>query len=112
MKNTWSAIPYAEWRDTCEALHLFTQIVGKYRLAHTPWVNHSWHATLYVNARGFTTGLVPNGAGGFQGVSLDYCFTASHHFTPDHQALGRRLEARQTRRKIVVLRKREPASYL
>ena len=46
----WSAIPFVPWQDTCAALHLYTQIVGKYRLAHTPWLNHSWHATLYVNA--------------------------------------------------------------
>lgn len=59
----WPAIPYEPWKDTCAALHLYTQIVGKYRLAHTPWVNHSWHATLYVNADGLTTGLVPDGAG-------------------------------------------------
>ena len=59
----WPAIPFEPWRDTCAALHLYTQIVGKYRLAHTPWVNHSWHATLYVNADGLTTGLVPDGPG-------------------------------------------------
>ena len=41
----WPAIPFAPWKDTCAALHLYSQIVGKYRLAHTPWVNHSWHAT-------------------------------------------------------------------
>jgi len=59
----WPAIPYTPWKETCEALHLFTQIVGKYRLAHTPWVNHSWHATLYVTADGLTTGLIPDGPG-------------------------------------------------
>lgn len=59
----WPAIPFGPWKDTCVALHLYTQIVGKYRLAHTPWVNHSWHATLYVNADGLTTGLVPDGPG-------------------------------------------------
>lgn len=59
----WPAIPLAPWEDTCAALHLYTQIVGKYRLAQTPWVNHSWHATLYVNAEGLTTGLVPDGSG-------------------------------------------------
>jgi hypothetical protein len=59
----WPAIPFEPWKDSCSALHLQTQIVGKYRLAHTPWVNHSWHATLYVNADGLTTGLVPDGAG-------------------------------------------------
>ncbi|HYF87067.1 DUF5996 family protein [Azospirillum sp.] len=62
----WPDIPYRPWRDTCTALHLYTQIVGKYRLARTPWVNHSWHATLYVNGRGLTTGLVPDGPGGVE----------------------------------------------
>ena len=50
MTAIWPAIPYEEWRETCSALHLYAQMVGKYRLARTPWVNHSWHATLYVNA--------------------------------------------------------------
>jgi hypothetical protein len=59
----WPEIPYPEWRETCTALHLFAQIVGKYRLARTPWVNHSWHATLYVDARGLTTGRVPDVSG-------------------------------------------------
>ena len=62
----WPEIPYEKWRESCAALHLYTQIVGKYRLARTPWVNHSWHATLYVNARGLTTSLVPDGAGGIE----------------------------------------------
>jgi hypothetical protein len=62
----WPEIPYPEWRETCAALHLYTQIVGKYRLARTPWVNHSWHATLYVNGRGLTTSLVPDGPGGIE----------------------------------------------
>jgi hypothetical protein len=47
-------------------LHLYLQIVGKYRLARAPWVNHSWHATFYVGARGFTTSLVPDGSGGIE----------------------------------------------
>jgi len=60
-KDRWPALPYADWTQTCTALHLWTQIVGKYRLAHTPWVNHAWHATLYVTPRGLTTGPVPDG---------------------------------------------------
>jgi hypothetical protein len=66
MQAEWPDIPYAPWRETCSALHLGAQIVGKYRLARTPWVNHSWHATLYVDARGFTTSLVPDGPGGVE----------------------------------------------
>ena len=60
-KNGWPALRYGDWAETCSALHLWTQIVGKYRLAHTPWVNHSWHATLYVTPRGLTTGPTPDG---------------------------------------------------
>jgi hypothetical protein len=58
--HKWPHLPYLPWRNTCAALHLWSQIVGKYRLAHTPWVNHSWHATLYVTPRGLTTGPVPD----------------------------------------------------
>ena len=61
MPNLWPEIPYLPWAQTCTALQLWTQIVGKYRLARTPWLNHSWHATLYVDADGLTTGLVPDG---------------------------------------------------
>jgi Family of unknown function (DUF5996) len=61
--RAWPEIPYAAWRETCSALHLFAQIIGKYRLARTPWVNHSWHATLYVDARGLTTGRIPDASG-------------------------------------------------
>jgi hypothetical protein len=55
----WPALPYEAWRPTCTTLHLWTQVVGKVRLARTPWINHSWHATLYVTARGLTTGPIP-----------------------------------------------------
>ncbi len=55
----WPALPYAEWRDTCTTLHLWTQVVGKIRLAQAPWLNHSWHATFYPTARGLTTSTIP-----------------------------------------------------
>ena len=66
MSAAWPNIPYEPWRETCSALHLYTQIVGKYRLARTPWINHSWQATFYINARGFTSSLVPDGPGGVE----------------------------------------------
>lgn len=59
----WPTLDYERWRETGDALHLWTQIVGKYRLANTPWVNHSWHATLYVTPNGLTTGPVPDKSG-------------------------------------------------
>jgi len=61
LTQPWPELPYAAWRDTLETLHLWTQIVGKYRLAHTPWLNHSWHATFYVSARGLSTSTIPMG---------------------------------------------------
>src|SRR3954453_22887853 len=66
MSTPWPAIPYEPWRETCSALHLYAQIVGKYRLARTPWGNHSLHATLFVHTRGFTTSLIPDGPGGLE----------------------------------------------
>lgn len=70
-ESRWPAIPFAQWQATAAALHLFLQIVGKYRLAHSPWINHSWHATLYVTARGLTTSLIPDGDPGIE-VELDF----------------------------------------
>jgi Family of unknown function (DUF5996) len=57
----WPDLPYASWRDTLETVHLWTQIVGKIRLALTPWLNHSWHVPLYVTARGLDTSPIPIG---------------------------------------------------
>jgi hypothetical protein len=62
----WPELPTAAWRETYETLHLWTQIVGKVRLARTPWLNHSWHVALYVTARGLTTSPIPDGVRTFQ----------------------------------------------
>ena len=59
MSTGWPEIPFSAWRDTCATLQLWTQIVGKVRLAQTPWLNHSWHVPLYVTARGLTTSPIP-----------------------------------------------------
>jgi hypothetical protein len=67
----WPELPYPAWRDTCETLHLWTQMVGKIRLSRTPWLNHSWHVTLYVTARGLTTSPIPDGARSFQ-IDFDF----------------------------------------
>jgi hypothetical protein len=69
--TAWPELPYAAWKDTLETLQLWTQIAGKIRLAMTPWLNHSWHVTLYVNARGLTTGPIPvNG----RSLQIDFDF--------------------------------------
>jgi len=57
----WPSLPYARLKPTADTLQLLTQIVGKIRLARTPWVNHSWHVTLFVSARGLITPLIPAG---------------------------------------------------
>lgn len=59
LSEPWPALPFEDWRKTCETLHMWTQIVGKIRLALTPPVNHWWHVPLYVNARGLTTSAIP-----------------------------------------------------
>jgi len=69
--DLWPELPYAEWSGTCEALHLWTQIVGKVRLAQTPWLNHSWQTPLYVTSRGLTTGPIP-GNGRYFDIEFDF----------------------------------------
>ena len=67
----WPSLPFDAWQDTCTTLHLWTQIVGKVRLAQTPWTNHSWHVPLYVTARGLTTSPIPHGTRTFQ-IDFDF----------------------------------------
>jgi len=65
----WPELPFASLQPTAETLQLWSQIVGKVRLACTPWLNHSWHVPLYVSARGLTTGLIPQ-----EGLGFDMAF--------------------------------------
>ncbi|MEP6975187.1 MAG: DUF5996 family protein, partial [Spartobacteria bacterium] len=67
----WPALPFTEWQATAETLHLWTQIVGKIRLSLTPWINHSWHVTLYLTARGLTTSAIPYGLHVFE-IRFDF----------------------------------------
>ena len=57
----WPHLSYSDWSDTALTLQLWVQIVGKIRLATTPWLNHSWHVPLYVTARGLGTTPMPVG---------------------------------------------------
>jgi hypothetical protein len=75
--GAWPSLDLEAWKDTCATLHLWTQIVGKIRLVRSPWVNHSWHVTLYVTARGLTTSPIPYGTRTFQ---IDFDFI-SHRLT-------------------------------
>ena len=78
MTSSWPDIPFEPWKESCATLHLWTQIVGKYRLARTPWINHSWHATFYVTSRGLTTSPIPAGA---RDVQFDFDLI-------DHKLIG------------------------
>ena len=63
--SDWPPLPFAEWENTCDTLHMWTQIVGKTRLALTPLENHWWNVPLYVTPRGLTTSAIPYGPGAF-----------------------------------------------
>jgi hypothetical protein len=59
--QAWPDLPLEAWRDTYATLHMWTQVVGKIRLAQTPLVNHWWNVPLYVTPRGLTTSSMPYG---------------------------------------------------
>lgn len=80
-------LPYADWVDTRDTLHLFLQIIGKIRLKAHPKLNHWWHVTLYPSVRGLTTGRVPYGDSSFE-VAFDMI---------DHQIICSRNDGRHTR---------------
>ena len=67
----WPELAYEAWSETCSTLQLWSQIVGKIRLAQTPWLNHSWHVPLYVTARGLTTALIPYQSRAFE-IQFDF----------------------------------------
>ncbi len=83
--SAWPDLPYAAWKDTIATLQLWTQVVGKTRLALVPWLNHSWHVTLRVTARGLATPLIAAGAHDLQ-IEFDFIDhllwirTAAGHF--------------------------------
>ncbi len=89
----WPDLPYEAWKETCATLHLWTQVVGKVRLARTPRLNHSWQVPLYVTARGLATSPVPYGHRAFEIV-----FDFIHHVLDVRTSEGaRRVMALQPR---------------
>ena len=70
-KTNWLSLPLSEWQETRDTLHLWTQIVGKIRMAQTPLVNHFWNVPLYVSPRGLTTSAMPHGDGNFE-IEFDF----------------------------------------
>lgn len=81
----WPEISFNEWKDTLATVHLWTQIVGKIRLRKMPWLNHSWHVTLYVTPDGLSTGSMPYQHGIFQ---IDFDFV--HHELVINTSTGQR----------------------
>lgn len=69
--DAWPALPWEAWSDTAATLHMWTQIVGKIRMINMPWINHSWHVTLYVGPRGLSTSPIPRGE---RTVQIDFDF--------------------------------------
>lgn len=72
--QAWPELSASALWPTMETLQLWAQVVGKVRLSQTPWLNHGWHVTLRVSARGLATGLIPHGAVGFE---MEFDFIAS-----------------------------------
>src|SRR5215469_7486200 len=84
MSEPWPELPYGAWKGTYATLHLWTQIVGKAQLALSPWLNHSWHVTFRVTARGLATPLAHFGT---LGVEFEFDFV-------DHALLSRTTDGR------------------
>src|SRR5215204_4765744 len=86
-RSAWPELAYKSWQDTCATLHLWTQVVGKIRLALTPLMNHWWNVTLYVTARGLTTNAMP-----YRGrmLQIDFDFIA-------HELVVRASDGRERR---------------
>lgn len=97
-KPVWPSLPLDEWAGTYATLHMYTQIVGKIRLARAPMINHWWQSTFYVTARGLTTSPIPDGGRVFQ---LDFDLL-------DHQA---QLQTSDGHRASVALQGRSVADF-
>ncbi len=81
----WPSLPLESWRETNTTLHLWTQIAGKVRVRQCDWVNHSWHVTLYVTARGLTTSPIP-----YPGRTFEIAFDFIDHVLRVETSDGRR----------------------
>ena len=96
--NRWPGLVFENYKDTLATVHLWTQIIGKIRLKKMPWLNHSWHVTLYISARGLTTGGIPYDQGVFQ-IDMD-CI--------DHQVI---ISTSNGKRESIKLYPRTVASF-
>jgi len=90
----WPAIPVSSWQDARDTLHLYTQVIGKVRLANEPLANHWWNSTLYVSARGLTTSLMPHPTGPAFQIDFDFVDHRLNVTTVDGTQQSIPLEAR------------------
>ena len=84
-EESWPELPLDAWRETYATLHMWTQIVGKVRLALTPLINHWWNVPLYVTSRGLGTGAMPYG-----GRDIEMTFDFVEHELMISSSDGRR----------------------
>ncbi|MDQ1358473.1 MAG: hypothetical protein QOG44_2846 [Acidimicrobiaceae bacterium] len=98
MTAPWPDLTLSAWQDTCDTLHMWTQVVGKVRLAMEPMINHWWQVPLYVSARGLTTSLMHSGG---QGLEVEFDFV--EHILDLRRSDGQRRE--------VALEPRSVASF-
>ena len=82
MTEPWPDLTLSTWEGTLHSLHMWTQIVGKIRLALAPMVNHWWQVPLYVSARGLTTSVIHTGGRGLE-LELDFIDHSLHLRTSD-----------------------------
>jgi hypothetical protein len=95
----WPELPLGAWQDTCDTLQLWTQVVGKIRLAKAPMMNHWWQVPLYVTCRGLTTSPIPHDSG--RSFQIDFDFV-------DHRLV---IEANDGRRDGLPLAPRSVADF-
>ena len=91
----WPELPVHDWGATLATLHRWTQVVGKIRMAHTPWINHSWGVPLYVDARGLGTSLIPHVPQAYD-IGFDFVSHALQMRTTDGGSARIRLESKTT----------------
>ncbi len=92
-QHDWPELDYSSWSDTLDTLHQWLQIVGKVRLQVMPWLNHSWHTSLYVSPTGFTTQSIPHHGGLLQ---IDFNFI-------DHELVIKSTFAEEAKMKLYPL---------
>ncbi len=98
LPDCWPALPLEAWKKTQATLHMWTQIVGKVRLALTPKLNHWWHVPLYVSARGLTTSVIPYGKRVFE-IEFDFV---------EHRLV---IRSSDPQTKVILLRPRSVADF-